>query len=376
MLRILFAIIVFIHGLIHLMGFVKEWKLAPVTQLSGQTLLPLTGVGTKIAGALWLLACIGLLWAGVAFLLKKEIWWVVAAIALLLSQALIVLYWQDARAGTVANIILLIGVLPAWAGWNFDRMVRREIRDLLPLSASVNAGPVTKEMLGGLPLCVQNWLTQSGVVGKPRVSSVHLKQKGLMRTKPGADGMPCAAEQYFNVEQPGFIWTVALRMPPGLPVVGRDKYAGGKGNMLIKAFSLIPFVNGKGDKIDQGTLLRFLGEIVWFPSAALSSYIRWEEIDSGSAKATMEYKSVKASGIFKFDEQGNFISMNAGRYMGSGDAATLEHWYIPASEWREMNGVRIPVKGEVIWKLKDGDFSYYQWEITEVEYNPILPSSF
>ena len=68
--------------------------------------------------------------------------------------------------------------------------------------------------------------------------------------------------------------------------------------------------------------------------------------------------------------------MNAGRYMGSGDAATLEHWYIPASEWREMNGVRIPVKGEVIWKLKDGDFSYYQWEITEVEYNPILPSSF
>lgn len=367
MLRIVFVIIILVHGLIHLLGFVKEWKLAPVSQLGGQTLIPLSAAGTKIAGALWLLACVGFLWAGVAFLLKKESWWMIAAAAAALSQVLVILYWADAKAGTAANIIVLFGLLPAYGDWNFDRMVRQEVQTMLSQSAGMESSPVTREMLAGLPHCVQNWLTQSGVVGKPKAVTVHLKQKGLMRTKPGGEWMPGEAEQYFNTEHPGFIWTIRLQMPPGLPVAGRDKYAGGKGNMLIKAFSLIPIVDGKGGKIDQGTLLRYLGETVWFPSAALSPYIRWEEIDSTSAKATMEYEGVTASGIFSFDAEGNFTSMNAERYMGSGDGATLEKWHIPASEWRVMDGVRIPVKGEVVWKLKEGDFSYYKWEITELD---------
>ena len=368
MLRIVFLVIVLLHGLIHLMGFVKEWKLAPVSQLSGQTLIPLSAAGAKIAGAFWLLACLGFLWAGVAFLLKKESWWVIAALAVLVSQLLIILYWPDAKAGTVANIIVLLGLLPAYGDWSFDRMVRQEVQTLLSQSAKTEATPVTREMLAGLPHCVQNWLTQSGVVGKPKAVTVHLKQKGLMRTKPDGPWMPGEAEQYFNTEHPGFIWTIRLHMPPGLPVAGRDKYAGGKGNMLIKAFSLVPIVNGKGDKIDQGTMLRYLGEIVWFPSAALSPYISWENVDSTSAKATMEYKGMKTSGIFTFDAEGNFISMNAERYMGSGDKATLEKWHIPATEWQVIDGVRIPVKGEVVWKLKDGDFSYYKWEITNVNW--------
>jgi len=31
-----------IHGLIHLMGFMKEWKLAELKQLTDQTLVPLS----------------------------------------------------------------------------------------------------------------------------------------------------------------------------------------------------------------------------------------------------------------------------------------------------------------------------------------------
>lgn len=370
MLRIVFVVIIFLHGLIHLLGFVKEWKLAPVAQLSGQTLLPLSGGGAKIAGALWLLACIGFLWAGLAFLWKKDSWWMIAALAVLVSQALIMLYWPDAKAGTVANIIVLLGLLPAWGDWRFDRMVRQEVDALLSSAEGAATAPVTPEMLAQLPPCVQNWLTQSGVVGKPPAQTVHLKQKGLMRTKPGGPWMPGEAEQYFSTAQPGFIWTIRLTMPPGLPVAGRDKYAGGKGNMLIKAFSLLPIVDGTGDKIDQGTMLRYLGEMVWFPSAALSPYIQWAEVDAHSARATMEYQGVKASGVFTFDEQGRFLYMNAERYMGSGDAATLEKWHIPAAEWRVMDGVQMPVKGEVVWKLKEGDFSYYKWEITGVAFNP------
>jgi hypothetical protein len=42
---------------------------------------------------------------------------------------------------------------------------------------------------------------------------------------------------------------------------------------------------------------------------------------------------------------------------------------MPVSEWTEFNGIRVPSKGDVIWKLKDGDFNYYKWEIEAIEYN-------
>jgi hypothetical protein len=61
--------------------------------------------------------------------------------------------------------------------------------------------------------------------------------------------------------------------------------------------------------------------------------------------------------------------MSAERYMGAGDAATLERWVIPAREWKVLDGVQIPVAGDVVWKLKAGDFNYYRWEVTQVEYD-------
>ena len=42
MIRIIFVFIMSIHGLIHLMGFLKEWKLAEVKELSGKTIIPLS----------------------------------------------------------------------------------------------------------------------------------------------------------------------------------------------------------------------------------------------------------------------------------------------------------------------------------------------
>ncbi|WP_437323485.1 hypothetical protein [Sorangium sp. So ce381] len=34
---------------------------------------------------------------------------------------------------------------------------------------------------------------------------------------------------------------------------------------------------------------------------------------------------------------------------------------------------RIPSQGEVLWKLESGSFSYYRWEILDVEHNPEGP---
>lgn len=51
----------------------------------------------------------------------------------------------------------------------------------------------------------------------------------------------------------------------------------------------------------------------------------------------------------------------------------MNDWYALVYGYKEFNGIRLPAKGEVFWKLPDGDFSYYQFEITEIEYNkPVI----
>lgn len=270
-------------------------------------------------------------------------------------------------------IILLIFTASFIAYIRFNQNVTKEVREFFNNTAADKNEIIRKEDLAGLPRSVQKWLEKSGVIGKERIRTVRLKQKGLMRTKEDGPWMSAEAEQYFTVDEPGFIWKAKVKMAPLLYFTGRDRYSEGKGTMNIKLLSLIPVVNSKGKEIDQGTLLRYLAEMQWFPTAALSNYIKWEEIDAHSARATMSYKGVTASGIFTFSEQGKLIKFVAKRYRETNGKYELTDWGGATKEYRDFDGIRIPNKGDVIWKLKTGDFDWYQWEITEVEYNkPIV----
>ncbi len=100
-----------LHGLIHLMGFLKEWRLADIKELTDQTIVPLSETMSRLLGVAWLVACVLLLAAAVALLLHRDKWWVLTLFGVGLSQLLIVLWWKDARFGTVANILLIAAVL-------------------------------------------------------------------------------------------------------------------------------------------------------------------------------------------------------------------------------------------------------------------------
>ncbi|MDQ3844378.1 MAG: hypothetical protein M3342_10240 [Bacteroidota bacterium] len=369
-MKYLLVLLLAMHGLIHLIGFVKQWDLAPVTGFSGQGLVPLSKNLSQIIGILWLAVCLAFLFSAVSVLLHKSWWWAPALTALFVSQVLIFFYWNDAKWGTVANVIVLLIGLVAWGNWKFNHTVQDEITTLLTSPDKKDNTIITSEMLQSLPLPVQNWLQHSGIVGKEKIHFVRLKQRGWMRTKPEQEKwIEAAAEQYFTVDEPAFIWKVKMNMLPLVPVTGRDKWVNGKGQMEIKAFSLINIVNQANEKIDQGALQRYLAEICWFPSAALSPYIHWQAIDATSAKATITYKGITGSVIFYFNEQGDMIGCSADRYMGGGREAKLEKWEVTSKGFAIKDGVRMPVKSEATWKLKSGDFTWYKLEITDVEYN-------
>ena len=368
--RFVLVFILFVHGLIHLMGVAQEWKLADVKGFTARTLIPLSQSLSKISGLLWLVAALCFLGAGILILLKQEGWWRMALAAVLLSQALIVIYWPSAKWGTVANCIVLIAAVIAYGSWNFTKNVDATARSLLAATTGAKSEIVTKEMLQGLPYPVQLWLSNCGIIGKEKIHSIRLKQKALMRAKPNQrTWVEATAEQYITLDTPAFIWKVKMNMIPLLPVTGCDRFIDGKGRMNIKLLSLVNMVNQTDAKIDQGALQRFLGEIMWAPSAALLPYIKWEALDSLSAKATMTYNHTSGSVIFHFNTKGDIVYCTANRYMGGGEQATLEKWEGRTTAIGAINGIRMPVQSEVTWKLKGGDFTWFKFNITDMEYN-------
>ncbi len=369
MVRFIFAFVMLAHGLIHLLGFIKAFNLGNVSQLTGKTIIPLSAGLSKVTGMAWVVVCILFLIGALLFLFKKDSWWVVALIALLISQILIIIHWQDARFGTLANAIILLGCLPALGAWNFEKMVSGEI-DAFFTGISSEEKMAKAEDSPTLPPIVQRWLKRANADSKSLSQTVFLTQEGEMKISPDGNWMHLQARQYFTTGQPGFLWIADVQGNPFMQFAGRDKYQQGEGHMLIKLFSLFPVVNASGPAMDQGALSRYLAEIIWFPMAAFHGFITWEPLDSTAVKATINDGSLQESGLFRFNEEGDVIRFETERYYYRKAGATLETWVIDIDEnsFREFDGIRIPTLATVTWKLKEDDFTWLKLEITDIHY--------
>jgi hypothetical protein len=250
------------------------------------------------------------------------------------------------------------------------KVADRETTEILLAQQNEVAAVVTPERLTSLPEPVERWLHSTGIVGHEEILSGWIRQEAQMKLKPNQRKWFAAqAQQTFTVAQPAFIWTVQMKMAPFIWVSGRDKFVDGKGEMLIRMNSIFTIAKSIGAKIDEGSLQRFLGEIVWYPSAALSPYISWDAIDEFSAKATMTHQECSGTGIFHFNQQGDFVKFSALRYMGNTPDAQKLEWIITADEHATMDGIRVPTSLQATWKLESGEWTWLKLSIAEVRYN-------
>ena len=105
-----------------------------------------------------------------------------------------------------------------------------------------------------------------------------------------------------------------------------------------KLLSLFTVANSEGKEIDQGTMLRYLAEIAWFPTAVINDYITWEELDDHNAKATIDYGDVTASGVFTINDRGEVIRFEAERYGEFDGEFRLEPWSIIPKDYKAFEG--------------------------------------
>ena len=229
-------------------------------------------------------------------------------------------------------------------------------------------GLITAEMLKNLPEPVQRYMIYTGVVGKPWIDAVYLKQKGRFRQGLERPWMPMVAEETYTTDPPTLIWKARFKIA-GLPLLSaKDRYESGQGHMFGKLAGLFTVFDVRGEKLDQATMIRYLNEIMWFPTAFLGRNIAWHAIDEHSAQVTFNDCGKSVSGRMVFDEVGRLTDFTTMRYREIGGEFSLDPWSTPITEYGERAGLKLPVRGQAVWNLPSGDLPYADLEITDVEY--------
>lgn len=363
-MKVLFLIIFAIHGLIHLAGFAKAFNLAELSQL--------TRFISKTAGIMWLLAALLFLSSMGLLVLKKPEWWMVAIVAVVLSQIIIIQSWTDAKYGTILNFIILLPIIVSFMNTlpsSFKNTYNTKVQ--IRLNAIDDTSFVSEEDIKHLPEPVSKYLHYVGAVGKRKVHNFRAVFHGRMKFKMESNWTDIYSRQYNFFDEPSRLFYIESKMF-GIPFDGLHLYIGDSATMQIKVASIFKVVDAKGEKMNQSeTVTMFNDMCLMAPATLIDKKIQWEKIDTHTAKAKFTNKSNTITALLYFNEEGgliNFISND--RYHSSdGKAYNNYKWSTPVKNYIDIDGRKFPAFAEAIWHTPEGEFSYANFYIKEIEYN-------
>jgi hypothetical protein len=276
-------------------------------------------------------------------------------------------------AWVLVTIVGAIGTLSSLNSVRFTRRVSDEARRLAATSREER--PVAAAHLSTLPPPVQRYLAKAIAGRTTAIRSVRLRHGGRFRASLSGSWLPIRGEQYFAASPPGFIWWGRVRMFPGLWVDARDRSVEGVGNMLVKLESTITLADSRGPELDQGALLRLLGEMTWLPTAFLDErYVRWSSVGERRARATLSVNGRSVSGDFVFATDDLPMTFSADRYRDAGGGASVLTPFLGRmSDFRAVDGVLVPHRIVAAWIVDGQAVEYADFEVHRLDYDVTEP---
>jgi hypothetical protein len=354
-----------LHGLVHLMGSAKAFGYAELPQLTQPISRPM--------GFAWLAAAMLVVLSAWAMVAWPHRFWIVGAVAFVVSQAVILDAWRDARAGTIVNVVLLLVVAYGWLTEGPRSFRAQFARDVAAgLARPIEAPVVTDTDLAPLPAPVQRYLRAAGVVGRPRVRNYRLRFSGRIRSGPEARWMPFEAEQQSFADQPARLFLMRARMF-GLPVEAFHRRIAGHATMQVKIAGAIAMVDARGEVMDRSEAVTLFNDMCLLaPATLLDPSIAWEPVDDRTVRARFTDGAQTISATLLFGDDGlltNFTSDDRSRSSPDGKTFTRLRFSTPTRDYRDFGPARLGAHGEARWQLPEGEFTYGEFDLQDVTYN-------
>ena len=366
------VVIVVAHGLIHLLGAAKGFGWAEVSALK-------QSIGPGMA-ACWLATALVVTASGVLLGVGVRWWWMVGAVAVVASQAVIFTSWGDAKAGSLANLVLVVAVIHGYAAQgagSYRSEYHQQVRAALALSTRATTAPqvVTESDLTRLPRPVAAYVRRSGAVGKPRVTAFRARIHGRIRATSDSPWMRFTGEQVntYGHEPRRLFFMDATKL--ALPVDVLHTYVGPSARMRVKLASLVPMVDARGPQMDQAETVTLFNDLCLLaPAALVDAAVDWQPVDAHHARGTFTNGDHTVSADLIFDDDGDlvdFVSDDRLRAAPDGAGFAAQQWSTPVRGYRTFEGRRLCAYGEGRWHAPapEGEFAYLEFHLDDVCFN-------
>lgn len=287
--------------------------------------------------------------------------------------------WLKATAAIVILLVLGSGVALLWGARRWRDESALVVARIESMGAVTSPGSMSAPThysvreLEGLPAPVQRYFEHVLRDSQPLVRLVRLTQTGEMRMGETEDSWrPFTASEILAARPAALLWDARIRQAPGLTVFVRDSYVGGAGGMRADILGLKTVMNAASDhRLAEGALYRLLAEAVWAPTALLpNAGVTWTALDDSSAVATLRDGATSASVTFHMNEIGEIVSMRvAGRARSVGAGYVMTPWEGRFWQYETREGMRIPLQGEVSWRIDGVSRPYWRGKVTSAAFD-------
>ncbi len=232
-------------------------------------------------------------------------------------------------------------------------------------------GKVTESDIAHLPKLVKKYLTVTGALGRDKIRNVRIVWDGALRSDAQSLWMSAVMEQqnFFQNYSRDFYLTAFMK---GLPVSVWHSYHNEAATMQVKIFSLLPIVDLSGKELTIAeTVTLFNDMCLVAPAALVDRRIAWRELDPSTVEATFTNGAYKIRANLKFNAAGELVDFVSDDryYLTPENTLRRERWSTPVSEYKNLDGRRIVSRGEAVWHLKSGAYTYGKFVLKGIEYN-------
>ena len=245
---------------------------------------------------------------------------------------------------------------------SFINKFKNQVKDLFSRSKRIGDQSFSVSQLDGLPEPVQRYFRLVLREGQPYISYVRLTHTGKFKTGLDKKWISIKGEQYYTTDTPGYIWKGTTTF-----FTARDFYIADRGGLIVTLLSMFNIVDGSGHSFDQGELLRWLAEGVWFPTALLpSERLQWSVVDNSHSKLVFNYKGLSLDFLVTFNSDGEIVELKTQRYM---EENRIETWICRMDNYTWINNIKVPTECKASWQLAAKNYPYAKFKIKRIEYD-------
>jgi hypothetical protein len=274
----------------------------------------------------------------------------------------------------MANLTILTVFLSAFTGCKSVRgEYSRKVKDELKKQPIGSDEILTINDIAHLPLPVRKYIIYSGAIGKSKPRNVRIAFDAKMSSKPGAVPMNATSEQYnfFGSFTRLFLMKASKML---IPFQAGHVYCNENATFVVRVANLFNVVDVKGNDLTTAETVTLLNDMcIFVPGNLYDKRLTWKEIDSLSCEVAIANGKYKVSAILYFNETGELINFISDDRYALQDDGTMKRakWSTPVSDYKEIDGRRLPTYGETIWNYPEGDFTYGTFRLKSIHYNVI-----